>query len=467
MKLFVYILSLVLCFNAFSQERPNITANAQLDTFFLVTDSSKIVIGFISYEGKDLIITRIDSTTIDIRDFGPIVLFQDGIIYNGEGQNYDCADMFQHKIEHPHPNPISVIPFVLLLLMIATGPLFYEHFWHHHYPKVAFILSAIVISYYALGLQNISSPIHAGFEYFQFISLLAALYVASGGIYIEVNTESKPLVNLIILLIGAFIANLIGTTGASMLLIRPFMTLNKDRIRAYHIVFFIFIVSNVGGALTPIGDPPLFLGFLKGIPFEWSITNNFSAWAFCVTLLAIVFYLMDSHHYNKTDKTPRSFDSKPLVIRGKKNFLWLSLIIIAVFIDPNIFEGVPSIQYHGVKFSFIRELIMLSVGTLAYLTTSKEIIKINEFNFEPIKEVAFIFVGIFGTMMPALELISDFAASPAGIAVINQNTLYWGTGILSGFLDNAPTYLNFLTAAMASHGYDINNQQDVIGFCTY
>ena len=187
----------------------------------------------------------------------------------------------------------SIIPFVLLLLMIATGPLFYEHFWHKNYPLIAVILAAIVVSYYLFGLHNQHGPVHALAEYVQFIALLSGLYIASGGIMIQVDKEAKPMTNVVILLIGAVIANVIGTTGASMLLIRPFIRLNKNRIKPYHIVFFIFVVSNVGGSLTPIGDPPLFLGFLKGIPFFWTLTNNFVPWLIAVIALVVTFYFFD------------------------------------------------------------------------------------------------------------------------------------------------------------------------------
>ena len=191
--------------------------------------------------------------------------------------------------EHPHPAPWSVVPFVLLLLMIATGPLFYEHFWHKNYPIVAIVLASLVVLYYLFGLHNSHSPIHALAEYVQFIALLSGLYIASGGIMIIVDKKAAPSTNVILLGIGAVIANIIGTTGASMLLIRPYIRLNKNRIKAYHIIFFIFVVSNIGGCLTPIGDPPLFLGFLKGVPFFWTLTNNFVPWLFAVIVLLILF----------------------------------------------------------------------------------------------------------------------------------------------------------------------------------
>ncbi len=364
--------------------------------------------------------------------------------------------------------PWMVVPFVVLLIMIATGPIFYEHFWHKHYPKIAVSLASVVVLYYLLLLNNTGGPIHAFFEYFQFIALLSALYTASGGILIDIDAESKPLANVLLLIAGAIIANVVGTTGASMLLIRPYIRLNKVRIKPYHIIFFIFMVSNIGGCLTPIGDPPLFLGFLKGVPFAWAITHNFLPWLLAISLCSIIFYVYDSK--NKTvnplfrHEIKDSYSNRT-AISGGKNFLWLCLIIAAVFIDPNMegFEWVPAINYHGQKFSFVREIIMLLSGFISFRFANQKAIKRNEFNFEPIREVGFIFIGIFGTMMPALEIVANYAAGE-GSDLINHQVLYWGTGIVSGFLDNAPTYLSFLAAALAAQGGNINNIKEVIDF---
>lgn len=361
----------------------------------------------------------------------------------------------------------TVVPFVILLLMIATGPLFYEHFWHKNYPLVAIALAALVVLYYIFYLLNVASVIHALAEYIQFISLLASLYIASGGIMINIDKKSTPLANVTLLVIGAVVSNLIGTTGASMLLVRPFIRLNRGRIRAYHIIFFIFMVSNIGGSLTPIGDPPLFLGFLKGIPFQWTLIHNFFPWLFALAVLAGTFFFLDKRNKDSLDEPesePVQHTNKITLI-GIRNFGWLAVIIAAVFIDPNVFpEWVPGIHYHGQVFSFVREIIMLSVAYLSYRFASKEALTSNDFNFEPIREVAFIFIGIFGTMMPALELVGNFAQSEGGAALITHNTLYWGTGLLSGFLDNAPTYLNFLAAAMASKGASLSDLQEVVAF---
>lgn len=384
------------------------------------------------------------------------------------GNATDEAHVEESHEEAHHSAPAwLVIPFVTLLLMIATGPLFYEYFWHHNYPKVAVGFAVLVVLYYLFVLDNVHAPVHALAEYIQFIALLASLYVASGGILIEIDKKATPIANVSLLLIGAIVSNLIGTTGASMLLIRPFIRLNKANVQPYHVVFFILMVSNVGGSLTPIGDPPLFLGFLKGVPFFWTIEHNWPAWAMALALLSIVFYFIDKKfgRANEDEEYAEEITySNKFTMVGVKNFGWLFVIICAVFLDPNVIEGVPAIHYDGQKFSFLRELIMLSVAFFSYKFADQRAIKGNEFNFEPIREVAFIFIGIFGTMMPALELVGNFAKSPEGAELITVNTLYWGTGTLSAVLDNAPTYLNFLAAAMASEGSDIGNIAEVRAF---
>ncbi|MBL6445016.1 sodium:proton antiporter [Fulvivirga sp. 29W222] len=387
-------------------------------------------------------------------------------VVDQENQQHGDSDQTHDQEEAHHAPPgWTVIPFVMLLLMIATGPLFYEHFWHKNYPKVAIALAAIVVFYYLFVLHNTHGPVHALAEYVQFIALLASLYIASGGIMIDIDKKSTPLANVILLLVGAIISNLVGTTGASMLLVRPFIRLNKTRIKAYHIIFFIFIVSNVGGSLTPIGDPPLFLGFLKGVPFFWTLEHNLLPWAFALALLLTTFYVFDKRNksnYGLSDEEITYTNKIKLI--GLRNFFWLAVVIGSVFLDPNVLDWVPAIEYDGQKFSFVREIIMFSVAFFSFRFANKNAITGNEFSFEPIREVAFIFIGIFGTMMPALELVGGFAASPEGSKLISHNTLYWGTGMLSGFLDNAPTYINFLTAALASQGASINNISEVVAF---
>ena len=381
---------------------------------------------------------------------------------DAHAEGHDAAG--HEEGHHGHgPAGWAVIPFVTLLLMIATGPLFFEHFWHHHYPKVAIALGSLVAGYYYFSLHDVDSIIHTSAEYIQFIALLAALFVAAGGIMIKVDKKGKPMVNVILLFIGAFLANFIGTTGASMLLVRPFIRLNKGRIKPYHILFFIFMVSNVGGSLTPIGDPPLFLGFLKGVPFMWTVSHNIVPWFFGVSMLGAIFLFFDSK--NKEGEDSEEEYSGKVSIVGAKNFFWIIIVIAAVFLDPNVIDGVPSINMvlHGIptKLSFVREIIMLSVAGLSFYFSSKEALEGNEFEFEPIKEVAYIFIGIFFTMIPALQLVSAFAGSDAGQEYITINTLYWLTGALSGVLDNAPTYVNFLTAAISVDGGSISQLADV------
>ncbi len=384
--------------------------------------------------------------------------FKDALNHAGDENSHGEAS-------HHVPPGWTVIPFIMLLLMIATGPLFYEHFWHKNYPIIAIALAIMVVLYYLFVLHNNHGPVHALAEYVQFISLLTGLFVASGGVLISVDKAARPLTNAGILLIGAVIANVIGTTGASMLLIRPYIRLNRYRIKPYHIIFFIFLVSNIGGCLTPIGDPPLFLGFLKGIPFFWTIKHNVIPWIFALIVLLIVFVFFDKN--NKADYSYGEEKEEPtnkISISGIKNFFWLGVVVLSVFLDPNVFDWVPAIYYDGQKFSFMREIIMLTAAYLSFKFADKKALEGNDFSFEPIREVAFIFIGIFGTMMPALELVSNFAQSEEGSQLISQNTLYWGTGFLSGFLDNAPTYVNFLTAALASDGGDINSYKDVLAY---
>ncbi len=358
---------------------------------------------------------------------------------------------------HSLPTPYMIIPFLLLLLMIATGPLFYKHFWENSYPKVSILLGAAVVVYYIFILNNTESLLHTLAEYISFIALLSSLFVASGGILIKVDKKSTPLVNVVFLLVGAVISNIIGTTGASMLLIRPFIKMNRNRIEPYHIIFFIFIVSNVGGALTPIGDPPLFLGFLSGVPFFWVIANVWYIWILAVILILAVFYFVDAN--NKKDSSKEITYSGKIQFKGLKNLIYLAVIIAAVFIDPLVIPWITS--FSPLPFG-IREIIMLAVVYLSYRNSDQEILKDNEFDFEPIKEVAYLFAGIFATMIPALQLIAYEAKSMG--EKLNASVFYWATGSLSSILDNTPTYMNFLSAAMGKYGLDVAVKSHVQNF---
>lgn len=333
-----------------------------------------------------------------------------------------------HVIE---PNPWMVIPFIVLLLAIALMPFINGKWWHHYFPHVSIGLGLITIVYYVFFLQNPVRMLHSGIEYFSFIALVGSLYVVAGGLHINLKGYASPVKNTIILAIGAVLANIIGTTGASMILIRPFMRNNKTRLHAYHIVFFIFIVSNIGGGLTPIGDPPLFLGYLKGIPFFWVLEHVWDIWGLTILMVLAVFVAIDWYYYMKmpADVRHKQDDAgDKTTVEGLHNIGFLLMILVAVFIqDP----------------PFVREIIMIAAAVGSYYTTREHVHRANDFNFFPVKEVGFLFLGLFATMVPALDWL-EINASSLGISEPGQ--FYWGTGILSSFLDNAPTYLNFLSA---------------------
>lgn len=353
---------------------------------------------------------------------------------------FPMSDAFAIEYEILPVNPVMIAPFILLLLSIAIMPFINRHWWEHNYPLVSFALGAVTVIYYFFILKNAPRMIHTAIEYFSFISLIGSLFVVAGGIHIRVKGRSTPLANVILLGIGAVISNLLGTTGASMVLIRPYIRLNKYRISAYHIVFFIFIVSNIGGMLTPIGDPPLFLGYLKGVPFFWVITRVWYIWLISVGLILLIFYIIDRYNYKKLpDEMEREIESKgeEAVVEGLHNVIFLLIILGAVFLKEPI-----------------REIIMIASAVASYLTTKREIHERNDFNFIPIKEVAILFAGIFATMVPALDWL-ELNAEKLGITHPGQ--FFWGTGVLSSFLDNAPTYLNFLSAAFGLHGLNVDN----------
>ena len=326
-------------------------------------------------------------------------ILDEGEVALDEGEGVH-GEPTEHGAEHPPPPVWLTIPFAVLLLMIATGPLFYPHFWHHYYPHVAVALGAAVALYYWLGLHDTLPILHAAEEYFSFIALLGALFVASGTILIRTDFPGTPKNNSVLLFAGAVLSNFIGTTGASMLLIRPFMRLNAGRLKAYHIIFFIFVVSNVGGALTPIGDPPLFLGFLRGVPFFWTVSHIWYIWLPTILAILAVFWVVDARNKEESlreeaedvgvDVEPGEVPGAVAVpeapgvedvaeherpaarahtgefsIEGKAGFVWLAVVIASVFLDPNIFDWVPDLhEILHVPFG-IREVIMFAVCVLA------------------------------------------------------------------------------------------------------
>lgn len=332
------------------------------------------------------------------------------------------------------PNPWMMLPFGILLGTIALAPLWFADWWAKHYPKVAFALGAVTLGYYLFGLHAYPRVLAVAHEYLSFIALIGALFVVSGGIHISVKGEATPWVNVMFLLIGAVLANVLGTTGASMLLIRPWIRMNKYRITAHHIVFFIFIVSNVGGCLTPIGDPPLLLGFLKGIPFGWVAEHCWPMWATGLGILLAMFFVVDSFNYRRAPKVIREKETAHEQWRfdGLANVFFLAVILGAVFIEQLL---------------FLREALMVAAAIGSYYTTRKPVHEANHFNFHPIQEVAILFLGIFATMMPALDWLQINAAK---LGSPTPAFFFWGSGVLSSVLDNAPTYLSFLSALMGA-----------------
>ncbi|NND72753.1 MAG: sodium:proton antiporter [Rhodothermales bacterium] len=371
-----------------------------------------------------------------------------------------------HDEHGPLPPVWLVIPFAILLLMIATGPLFYAHHWHHHYPKYSVGLGLIVAAYYIFGLHTIIPVLHAIQEYIAFIALVASLFIAASGIFLKINARGTPVTNVALLFIASVIANIIATTGAAMLFIRAYMRLNAGRLKQYHIVFFIFLVANVGGALTPIGDPPLFLGFLRGVPFFWTLAHVWFIWLPATAILLLIFFVIDSRNKDVAQPPAAESENEPVLkVQGLKNLIWIALIIVLVFVDPNVLPWVPTLDIGSVHLPFgIREVLMLTVAVLAYKTADPKLLEKNEFNFEPIREVGWLFLGIFATMQPALANIAAFAQNNADS--LGVGVFYWGTGALSGILDNAPTYLNFVSAAMGKFGLDVADPAQVVEFAS-
>ncbi|MBN8249044.1 MAG: sodium:proton antiporter [Verrucomicrobia bacterium] len=327
-----------------------------------------------------------------------------------------------------------ILPFALLLGTIALAPLVASAWWSRHYPKVAFGLGAITVGYYLFGLHAGARVWHTAEEYFSFICLVGSLYVVSGGIHLKVKGGATPLENTVFLAVGAVLANFFGTTGASMLMIRPWIRMNKMRITAHHIVFFIFIVSNVGGALTPIGDPPLFLGYLKGVPFWWVAAHCWPMWTVALGLLLGMFLVVDFLNFRRVPPAlqQEARQADQWTFQGTANLAFLAVILGAVFLS---------------RPPFLREFLMLAAAAGSYWTTPRPVHEANHFEFHPVKEVAILFIGIFATMMPALDWLEHNAAM---LGTPTPALFFWGSGTLSSVLDNAPTYLSFLSAGIGA-----------------
>ncbi len=358
------------------------------------------------------------------------------------------------------------VPFAGILLSIALLPLVAPFFWHHHYGKVAvgwalaFLLPFALV--YGPGAAG-GVLVHAAVaEYIPFVILLTALFTVAGGIFIRGNLHGSPGLNTGILAIGAVLASFMGTTGASMLLIRPLIRANDNRKHTAHVVvFFIFIVSNAGGSLTPLGDPPLFLGFLKGVDFFWTVSHIFPETLFLVGALLAIFYALDSWYYHRReellprDPTP---DTPRLGFDGAINFLLL-FVIVGLVLMSGLWKSDVVWHVAGAEVGLpglVRDIGLIAVAVVSLAITPKKVHEDNQFGWGPMQEVAKLFAGIFLTIAPVIAMLKAGVNGPFG-AVVSAVTrpdgspdpamYFWATGVLSSFLDNAPTYLVFFNTA--------------------
>ena len=357
-----------------------------------------------------------------------------------------------------------VIPFVGILLSIAIIPLFLPELWHHHYGKVS-LFWVVLFVFPCLVKEGLNVTgyelLHVGLlEYIPFIILLLSLFTISGGICLTGTLVGKPIVNVIIIFVGTVLASWMGTTGAAMLLIRPLIRANKQRQHKVHvIVFFIFLVANIGGSLTPLGDPPLFLGFLKGVDFFWTTKAMFLPMLFMVISLLIIFFIMDTIYYRK-EKIPEllNIENHKLGLEGSFNIILIAGVVGAVllsgFWDPHV-----SFTCHYVEIelqNLIRDILLLTLAYASWVFTPQYIRENNEYTWFPIVEVAKLFAGIFVTIIPAIAILKagTHGALASVVSSVSTETgeainymYFWLTGVLSSFLDNAPTYLVFFNTA--------------------
>ena len=357
------------------------------------------------------------------------------------------------------------LPFAGVLLSMALIPLKAPDFWHHHFGKVTLVWSLAFIVPFALvfgfGMAG-AMVLHAAVaEYIPFIVLLTALYTVAGGIHIRGNLHGSPMLNTGLLAIGAALASLMGTTGASMLMIRPLIRANDNRIHRTHIVvFFIFIVANAGGSLTPLGDPPLFLGFLKGVDFFWTVKHIFPETAFLLGSLLALFCAIDAWLYRRegvmpVDPTP---DTRRIGFDGRFNFLLLGCIVGLVLLS-GVWKSSVVFHVQGIDIGLpglVRDIGLLAVTAVSLKLTPALVHKANQFSWGPMQEVAKLFAGIFLTIVPVIAMLKAGVDGPfSGVVMAvtrpdgtpDPAMYFWASGLLSSFLDNAPTYLVFFNTA--------------------
>ena len=357
------------------------------------------------------------------------------------------------------------VPFVGILLSIAVWPLVGPHFWHHHFGKIAAAWSLAFLLPFAIvfGAHTaLAGLVHALVaEYIPFILLLAALFAVSGGIYVRGNLHGTPLLNTGILLIGGVLASFMGTTGASMLLIRPLIRANDNRKSCAHVViFFIFIVSNIGGSLTPLGDPPLFLGFLKGVTFFWTVDHVYKETLFLTVVLLALFYALDSWLYRQQGVTRRdpTPDTHRFGFDGAVNFALLA-VVVALVLMSGLWKSPVEFDVMGTAVGLpglVRDIGLIVVTLVSLAVTPRQVHEDNQFGWGPMQEVAKLFAGIFLTIIPVIAMLQAGVDGPFGAIVRavtdadgtpNSAAYFWATGLLSSVLDNAPTSLVFFNTA--------------------
>jgi Na+/H+ antiporter NhaD/arsenite permease-like protein len=363
------------------------------------------------------------------------------------------------------------LPFIGILLTIATGPLLFPKFWHDHYGKIALGWSALTLAPLALlrgTPASLAAFVHAILgDYLSFIVVLFTLYVVAGGILVVANFRATPLLNTGILAIGTVMASFVGTTGAAMILIRPLLRANAARLHNVHVVvFFIFLVANVGGALSPLGDPPLFVGFLRGVDFFWTTRHIFFETALVAGLLLVVFFLVDLYFHHRDSRVKLiGEDARPLALRihGAINILFLALVIAAILLSATWKPGV-TINVYGTELelqNIVRDGALILIALASLVFTPNEHREVNGFSWEPILEVAKIFAGIFICIIPVLAMLRAGRNGTFGwlFEMVTLDTgrphdigYFWLTGLLSAFLDNAPTYLVFFELASGDAG---------------
>ena len=345
------------------------------------------------------------------------------------------------------PSRLAMLPFALLLLCIAFLPVVLQQHWERYYHLVALFLATLTTAYYLFQLRQPDAIIHEGLDYVRFMALVGSLFVVAGGIHLQIRSEATPLFNSLFLLIATVAGSAVGTTGASMLFIRPWLRANQSRYAGFHTAFFIFLVSNVGGGLTPMG-PPLFLGYLKGVPFTWMLQNCWFHWCVATAALLLIFYFVDRHNFRRAPRPASQSKAafRKIAIEGKRNIVFVAIILAAVFIErPRL----------------LRELIMLIAATGSYFVTPRKVHAANEFSFAPLREVGWLFLGIFLTMVPVLDYMQLHARD---LGIDTAAEFYWVTGALSAVLDNAPTYLTFLANALGRAGLSIEDAYAVRQF---